>query len=202
MGKAKSRTATTIGFMSLFAIIILLFYYYWANRTDPSEDASTINLSETEKILNVDLKTNYPDTPREVVKLFGRIMKDLYDNPKEEDVSPLSMKIRELYDDEFLKNNPEEDYLVNLKTDIAQWKVKDRRITNYLLVNETLEEENEVDGVKYSVNYISYTIQENVKFTETWKVLLRRDVNKKWKILGWEYVPEATSKQKQQSGVS
>ena len=194
MGKAKSRTATTIGFMSLFAIIILLFYYYWANRTDPSEDASTINLSETEKILNVDLKTNYPDTPREVVKLFGRIMKDLYDNPKEEDVSPLSMKIRELYDDEFLKNNPEEDYLVNLKTDIAQWKVKDRRITNYLLVNETLEEENEVDGVKYSVNYISYTIQENVKFTETWKVLLRRDVNKKWKILGWEYVPEATSK--------
>jgi len=194
MGKAKSRTATTIGFMSLFAIIILLFYYYWANRTDPSEDASTINLSETEKILNVDLKTNYPDTPREVVKLFGRIMKDLYDNPKEEDVYPLSMKIRELYDDEFLKNNPEEDYLVNLKTDIAQWKVKDRRITNYLLVNETLEEENEVDGVKYSVNYISYTIQENVKFTETWKVLLRRDVNKKWKILGWEYVPEATSK--------
>jgi len=194
MGKAKSRTATTIGFMSLFAIIILLFYYYWANRTDPSEDASTINLSETEKILNVDLKTNYPDTPREVVKLFGRIMKDLYDNPKEEDVSPLSMKIRELYDDEFLKNNPEEDYLVNLKTDIAQWKVKDRRITNYLLVNETLEEENEVDGVKYSVNYISYTIQENVKFTETWKVLLRRDADKKWKILGWEYVPEATSK--------
>lgn len=190
MGKARKRTTATIGFMTLFAIIILLFYYYWTNRVTPLEDASVENLSETEKILAVDLENNYPATSREVVKYFARIMKALYNNTEDSDIEPLALRIRELYDEEFLKNNPEDAYLTNLKTDIAEWKDKDRRITNYLLGNEDQEEESEVDGVKYSVNYVTYTIQENGKFTEAWKVLLRQDDEKRWKIVGWEFVPE------------
>lgn len=190
MKNAKRRTASTIGFMSLFAILILLFYYYWSNRTEPLEDASA-NLSEVDKILNEDLTSNYPETPREVVKFFGRIMKALYDKPKEDEINPLAMKVRELYDEEFLNNNPEDTYLTNLKTDIAQWVKKDRRITNFLMEKESTEVEKEVDGEKYSINYISYTIQENGKFTETWRVLLRQDKFKRWKILGWEFVPQS-----------
>jgi hypothetical protein len=189
-GKAKRRTITTIGFMTLFAIVVLMFYYYWSNRTEPLEDASVENLSEFDKIMNEDLELYYPETPRETVKLFARIMKALYNNPKDEEIKPLALKIRELYDEDFLANNPEETYLNNLVIDIAGWKDKDRRITNYLLVNEDQEEESEIDGVKYSVNYVSYTIQENGKFTETWKVLLRQDKNEKWKIVGWEFVPK------------
>lgn len=190
MKNAKRRTTSTIGFMSLFAILILLFYYYWSNRTEPLEDASA-NLSEVDKILNEDLTSNYPETPREVVKFFGRIMKALYDKPKEDEINPLAMKVRELYDEEFLNNNPEDTYLTNLKTDIAQWVKKDRRITNFLMEKESTEVEKEVDGEKYSINYISYTIQENGKFTETWRVLLRQDKFKRWKILGWEFVPQS-----------
>lgn len=190
MKNAKRRTASTIGFMSLFAILILLFYYYWSNRTEPLEDASA-NLSEVDKIINEDLTSNYPETPREVVKFFGRIMKALYDRPKEDEINPLAMKVRELYDEEFLDNNPEDTYLTNLKTDIAQWVKKDRRITNFLMENESTEVEKEVDGEKYSIHYISYTIQENGKFTETWRVLLRQDKFKRWKILGWEFVPQS-----------
>jgi hypothetical protein len=189
MGKARKKTATTIGLMTMFAIIVLMFYFYWTHRTDPLEETSVDELSEYEKIMNVDLELYYPETPRETVKLFARIMKALYNDPKDAEVEPLAMKIRELYDKDFLANNPEETYLKNLKSDIASWKDKDRRITNYLLVNEELEKESVVEGVKYSVNYVSYTIQENGKFTETWKVLLRQDENKKWKIIGWEFVP-------------
>lgn len=191
-GKARRRTITTIGFMTLFAIIILMFYYYWSNRTEPLKDASVENMSEFDKIMNEDLTLYYPETPREVVKMFARIMKALYNNPKDEEIEPLAQKIRELYDADFLANNPEDTYLTNLTTDIAAWKDKDRRITNYLLVNEDQEQESEIDGVKYSVNYVSYTIQEKGKFTETWKVLLRQDENKKWKIVGWEYEPKKT----------
>lgn len=194
MKNAKRRTASTIGFMSLLAILILLFYYYWANRTEPLADASSTNLSEADKILNEDLTTNYPETPREVVKLFGRIMKALYSNPKENEINSLALKARGLYDEEFLNNNPEDTYLINLKTDIANWVKKDRRITNFLLADESAEEEKKIDGVQYSINYITYTIQENVKFTETWKVLLRQDDIKKWRILGWEFVPQSDAK--------
>lgn len=189
MGKAKKRTITTIGFMALFAVIILMFYYYWVNRVTPL-DNSMEDFSENERILAEDFNKNYPATPREVVKSFARIMKALYSEPKDEEIEPLAMKVRELYDEEFLINNPEDEYLLNLKTDIALWEDKNRRIANFILINQDKEVEKEIDGVKYSVNYVSYTIQENIKFKETWKVLLRQDEEKKWKILGWEFVPE------------
>ena len=190
MNKARRRTAVTIGVMTLFAVIILVFYYYLENRVPSGEETSVQNMTETEKILAYDLETNYPQTPREAVKLFARIMRALYNDPEEEEIEPLALKIRGLYDEEFLSNNLEETYLNNLKEDIASWKDSGRRITNYLLVNEASEQEKELEGVKYSVNYVSYTIQESGKFTETWKVLLRQDKEKKWKILGWEYVSE------------
>jgi hypothetical protein len=189
MGKAKKRTTTTIVVMTLLAIMVLLFYFYWSNRTDPL-DSSLENLSEVEKLLNKDLDLYYPETPREVVKLFSNMMKVLYDDldnkMDDEEVQALALKIRELYDTEFLENNPETIYLQNLYTDIASWKEKSRRITNYRLVKEDQEQENEIDGVKYSMNYVTFTIQENSKFTETWRILLRQDENEKWKILGWE----------------
>ena len=192
MNKYKRRTVVTIGFMILFAVIILMVYYYLSNRVTPLTGLEGENLSETEKILAVDLEYNYPETPREVVKLFARIMKSLYHDPENEDVEPLALKIRELYDVEFLENNPEDTYLTNLKTDIAEWKENNRSITNYILVNKELEQTKEIDGINYSVVYVSYTIQKNKKFTETWKILLRQDENKEWKILGWEYAPDTS----------
>jgi hypothetical protein len=186
---AKQKKGAVIGVIALCAIIVLTFYYYLVNHA-PTKEAQDQTMTETEKIIAYDLDADYPQTPRETVKLFARIMKALYDNPEDREIEPLALKIRELYDEEFLDSNPQETYLSSLKSDISGWKESDRRITNYLLVNEDLEQEKELEGVKYSVNYVSYTIQENGKFTETWKVLLRQDKENKWRILGWEYVPE------------
>lgn len=190
MVKGGKKTTKTIGIMLIVAIAILLFYYYWTNRTDPVEGTSTKELSEAEKILNEDLVLYYPETPKEVVKLFARTMKALYNNPKDDDVKPLALKIRQLYDEEFLEANPEDTYLNNLYMDIADWKDENRKITNYILVNEDEDEKKEIDGVKYATKYVSFTIQEGIKFTETWRILLRQDENKEWKIMGWEYIPE------------
>lgn len=190
--KAKQRTVWTIIIMTILAIAIILFYFYWTSRTNPLEDTSEENLSEVEKLLQKDLELYYPETPREVVKLFGNMMKTLYNGLEDDEVEALSLKIRELYDKEFLENNPESTYLKNLYTDIAEWEKKDRRIANYLIVNEDMEEQQEIDGVQYAINYIAFTIQQNGKFIETWKVLLRQDENKDWKILGWEVVPDTT----------
>ena len=186
MKRKNQKAGSVIGVIALIAIVILTFYYYFVNHA-PSKETEDQAMTETEQILTYDFEENYPQTSKETVKLFARIMKALYNDPEEKEIEPLALKIRGLYDKEFLENNPQEAYLNNLKTDIAQWKKADRRITNYLLVKEEQDQEKEVDGVKYSVNYISYTIQENGKFTETWKVLLRQDQDMKWKILGWEY---------------
>lgn len=189
MQKAKNRTAATIASMMVIALAILSFYFYWSYRTKPLEETSVENMTEIQKLLNKDLLQNYPETPREVTKLFGNMMKNLYNNNPDEEVEELALKIRELYDEEFLNANPQEAYLKNLYSDIASWKEANRRISNYNLVNKDSEEEKELDGVKYAVIYLSFTIQESGKFTETWKMMLRQDSQKKWKILGWQVEP-------------
>ncbi len=190
MQKAKNRTTATVVTMLVIAIAILSFYFYWSYRTSPLDDVSVEEMTEVQKLLNKDLELYYPETPREVSKLFGSMMKNLYDNISDEEREALALKIRELYDDQFLEANPQETYLENLYSDVASWKAANRRISAYHLVKEDLEQQAELDGVKYAVVYLSFTIQENGKFTETWKVMLRQDGDKKWKILGWKVAPE------------
>ncbi len=187
--KGKRRTAVTITLMTIFAVIILITYYYWSYRTQPLSSTEE-KLTEIGKLVNKDLELYYPGTPKETVKLFAAMMKALYDNPKDKDREQLALKIRELYDQEFLDNNPKDTYLAKLDADLEEWETKGRKITNYLLIEEEQDKESEIDGVKYAAQYISFTIQENSKYTEIWNVLLRQDSDGHWKILGWEPISE------------
>lgn len=188
MGKSKKRMVSTIITMAVVAVIILLLYFYLAFRMNLKE-TSVKDLSEVETLLDKDLELYYPETPREVVKLYSNMMKTLYTDLKDDEVKALALRIRELYDPEFLGTKTEEDYLKDLYSEIAQWKEANRKISYYLLVNEELEKESVISGKEYAVVYVSYTIQEKGKYSETWKFLLRLSEDDKWKILGWEYAP-------------
>jgi len=122
------------------------------------------------------------------------MLQTLYSDLKDEEVEALALKIRELYDTEFLDNNPEADYLKNLYTEIAEWNEAKRKISYFFLVNEELEQESVIEGKKYAVVHVSYTIQEKGKFSETWRFLLRLNEDERWKILGWDFVPEEEAK--------
>jgi hypothetical protein len=196
MKNPKNRTAATVISMLVIAFAVLSFYFYWTYRTNPMKKTSVENRTEAEKLIARDLTANYPQTPREVVKLFGRFMKALYNDVKDKDMEPLALKVRELYDEEFLNANPEEEYLQKLYSDIASWKDKDRKITNYILVKEELEQQEEIDGVQYATVFISFTVQEGRKVQETWRMLLRQDEKSRWKILGWQLVRDDKEEQK------
>lgn len=191
MKKAKKKTISTVVLMIVFAVCILLFYYYWSTRTEPL--GGTKKVSEEQALIDKDLTLYYPETPKEVVKLFAGMMKALYGDPSEDETKALAAKIRELYDQEFLDSNPEDTYITNLYSDLAKWKKENKKITNFILVNEDDNQDSEIDGVKYATRYVSFTIQKNGKFSETWKILLRRNDYKQWKILGWELAPEEDS---------
>jgi hypothetical protein len=175
--------------MIVLAIVIIIVYYYWTNRTEPLKETS--KQSEADKLINKDFENYYPETPKEVVKLYANMTKVLYGGDlNDDDTHALALKIRELFSKKLQEDNDEDTYLTDLYSDLATWKDKKRTITNALIVKEDLDEENEVDGVKYVTKYISFTIQESNKFTELRKVYLKQDENKKWKIFGWEYVTE------------
>lgn len=188
MGRSKSRTASKVTTMTLAAILIVFMFYYWYSNRMPKEEA-VVEPTEMEQLLNRDLSENYPETPREVVDFYSKILKQLYSDIEDEKTEILALKIRELYDEELLSVNPEKEYLTNLYTDIAVAKKAERRITYYYMVDEE-DKITVVDSKEYATVKASYTIQEKGKVSEGRRFLLRKDDEGRWKILGWETFSE------------
>lgn len=190
MIKGTRKTAsTTITFITIFIVVVILAYFYWFNPAKPFSRSSN-NPTDVQKMMDKDLDLYYPKTPSEVVKLFAGMMKTMYSNPEDKDIKALALKVRGLYDQKFLNRNPEDTYLKNIDTELSIWKKKNRKITNYFLVDKKKGQESELGGVNYANQYVEFTIQENTKYTQTWDVLLRQNKEKQWKILGWKIVSD------------
>lgn len=190
MNKAKKPMSTIFTVISIVAIILVLVYVNQSQQANKLKETSLEKKSEVEKMLELDIDNEYPETSREVAKLHGDMTRLLYSGVEDEEIKKLAIKIRELYDVEFISNNPEDQYLSNLYSDIALWLQVDRRIENNFVVNEEQEEINVIDGKEYATAFISFTITEKEKTSELRRYLMRKDENDKWRILGWEYMSD------------
>lgn len=191
MKKAKRPISSVFTLISIAAIIVVLVYVNQTHQANKLKETSMEKLSEAEKLIELDLDKDYPDTPRGVANLHGDMTRLLYSGVEDDDIKKLAIKTREIYDDEFLENNPEEQYLTNLYTDIALWLELGRKIENNIVINKELEEIQIQDGKEYATAFISFTITERGKTSEHRRYLMRKDKDDKWKILGWEFIPDS-----------
>ena len=53
-------------------VIIGLFWYATTKKVNSAENSD--NLTEVQKVITKNLEKNYPETPREVVKFYNRII--------------------------------------------------------------------------------------------------------------------------------
>lgn len=189
--KKNKKPLSNVLALSFIILIVLIFYYLGrSQKADNLKEASLEKLSEVQQVLAIDFDKEYPKTPRDVAKLHGDMTRLLYSGLEDEEVKDLAMKIRELCDEEFLSSNPEEQYLNNLYTDLSLWKELDRKVDVVIVVNEDKEETKVVDGVEHATAYILFTIIEKGKTSELRQYIMRKNENGKWKILGWEYIPQ------------
>ncbi len=190
MGNAAKRITSIIVTILIIAIIASLFYLDFSQNKMKMKEASNKVLTEAEKLLARDMNTNYPETPRELAKYYSNITKLLFSGLEDDEVEALAKRALELYDDEFLNNTPEQMYLKDLYSEIAAWNKAERKITNYLLVNEDKAERWEKDGREYANIYVSYYTMGESKGSQTRNYMMRKSEEGKWKILGWKYVLE------------
>lgn len=186
MKKAKRPASAIFSVISIAAVVIVLIYVNQSKQADNLKETSLEKLSEVEKMMEMDLVDDYPETPKELAKLHGDMTRLLYSGVEDDEIKNLAVKIRELYDDEFLTNNPEEQYLADLYTDIALWNQVNRRIEFNVVANEEHEEKYEKDGKQYATAYISFTIIEKGRTSELRRYIMRKDKDDRWKILGWD----------------
>jgi len=182
----------TKGLIIVLVLILLVigYYYYLSNRT--VEETEEVTISQAQDLLLRDLDRNYPPSPKEVLKYFFEITTCLYNEKlSEDDVNALALKVQELYDEELIANNPQEEYLVELKSEIASFRASNSQILNYSTSSSVDVDYFEEDGCSFARIYGTYYLQVQKSLKSLEEVfLLRKDEEGHWKLYGWQPIED------------
>ncbi len=178
--------------MILLAVLVCLvlgYYFYLSNRDVPETETTDAEImTMTQRALARNLETNYPPSPREVVKYFSEITQCFYNEEhSEEELKALGLQMRGIYDDELIANQTEEEYLDLLQKDIDEYKANDRTISAYSPSSSVDVENFSQDGYEWTRLYCVYDIkQDSLLYQTTLCFILRKDENDHYKIYGWK----------------
>ncbi len=167
--------------------LVLGYFFYLSVRKGKDADEDT-QVGAVQEVLMRNLDKNYPPSPREVLKYFGEFVQCFYgEEYTEEEFSQLAMKIQELYDDELIANKTQEQYVEDLRWDIAQFKDQNTIVSSYSLPSSTDVDFFTQDGDNWARLHISFTLRTGTQLNFANEIfLLRRDDNGHWKIYGWQ----------------
>lgn len=189
----NSKVAKTVIIVVVLAALILVYYYYLGHRAKRQEVEETIVATVVQSVLMRDLEHNYPPTPKEVVKYYAEITECFYNETySDEELVQLAGKIQMLYDAELVANKTQEQYLQDLRDDIAEMKGRQLTVASYEVSSSTDVEyftQNEYSCARlYCTFYLKQQGGGRVPSQE--RFVLRQDEDEHWKILGWELVEE------------
>lgn len=190
----KKKNVKTSIVILLMVVAGIAYYYYLSNRT-PSVDATqqAVDNQELGDLLSRDVDSNYPQSPKEVVKLYMRIAKQYYGNNISEDqIDTLGKQARRLFDDELKSKQSEDEFLKALKQEISDYNNQNRYISDYKIESSSDVKYKALNNKKYaSIDTLFYIRQgDNLVYSYT-RFTLRQDNNGRWKILYWElYKPD------------
>lgn len=173
------------------AALCIGYYYYLANK--PSEKDVTDQAVQNEELAYLttrNISDNYPESVRDVVKLYARITKEYYESDiTEEDVEKLGSQARLLFDDELKGTQTDDEFMNALKEDINVYRSNDARISSFSIQSANDTKYTTFNNREYASLQLVYYIREGSALrTSGTKFTLRKDNSGRWKILYWELV--------------
>ena len=186
--KGNKKVITAVTEMVVFAAFVIGGYYYLNNKPEAEK---VVEKSEVESILSKDFETAYPETPTEVVKMYCRIVQCMYNTSlDEENVQAMTDKMRILFSNELLENNPREQQLQDLKTEMESYQKNKSAIANYTVEKNSSVNYQTVEKEELAALEAAFLV--NFKKSGTYKksneeFILRKE-DGKWKIVGWKLV--------------
>ena len=181
----------TIIIVSVLALMCIAYFFYLSNRksTKDATDKSVGN-QEVAALTTKDIDKNYPESPKEVVKLYARITKAYYESDvSEENIEKLGRQARILFDDELKNTQTEDEFLSALKEDISIYRNNNAKISSFNIQTANNTRYTKFNNREYASIELVYYIREGTQLrTSGTKFTLRRDNSGKWKILYWELV--------------
>ena len=182
-------------FKGLRGILILLFaamafagiFFRLNNKQQGgSEEEEVVAATPIEIALERNLNTNYPGTPKEVVKYFSEITQCYYNETFDDD-EQLEALARQMYDDELVSYKSYEDYMFDLKSDINFYNENGYKISSYAPSQSTDVVFFTEDGFEWARLWCAYTIKSGKYYKTINEVfVLRKDDKSHWRIYGWK----------------
>ena len=172
----------------LGAMLVLYYYSLSSDKVSKEKENRAKTTTEVTKLIDKDLDNSYPKTPREVVKLYSRIIKCFYSGEYTEDeLKLLAVQAQKLMDDELLEHNEFDEYYDNLTADIEEYKEQGKVISSYILDSSKNVEYKTMDGKEYAaMKCIYYTKQKKGTEKTNQEYVLRKDEDNRWKLLYWK----------------
>ncbi|MCI9427723.1 MAG: hypothetical protein HFI81_08210 [Eubacterium sp.] len=173
--------------IGVICIGLVVGYYYYLNHKSPSEDGSDV--TEVQKIVLKDLEgQSYPATPREVIKLYNRILCCYYNEEyTEEEFRKLADQAIKLMDEELADNNPPEQYYQQVEAEVEAYRSAKRTINNASVCDTNDVEFQTIDGAECACVTASYFVRDDEGYSKTaQEYILRKDQEGKWKILAFQ----------------
>ncbi len=186
-GKGRSVKLVIIGI--ILVALVVGYYFYLSNKVKTAREEQT-EVTAVQNVLMRDLERSYPPTPKEVLRYYCEITKCFYNEEyTEEELQQLALKAQELYDDELVANKTQEQYLKDLKSEIAERKENKCTISGYELSPSTDVKEYTKDGYTCATMYCTLKLKQDGKTTQSMEqFVLRKDEEGHWKIYGWQLV--------------
>lgn len=186
----KKKNRSEYNFKSIivaFLLVALVLFYVNHLSNKSAQRRSNKQKSELEQLTDYNMSLDYPNTPRDVVKLHNRYLMVFYTYDLEDDeLMALNDKVRSLYCSDLLAINPLESALSSLKKDIA--KVKD---AGYVYKSYSLPEASQIvyftkDGKDMATLDVTITVDvsKDTRGEMTIQYFLVKE-NEVWKLYGW-----------------
>lgn len=176
---------TGIVIIALVVIIGICGAFYAINENSKKESQKEASLTEIQKITTKDLDANYPQTPREVVKFYNKIVDSYYkDQYTDDELDTLVDQALKLFDDELVQNNPKDTYKASIVADVKNYKDQGKTIaqTDVCDSNDVKYVTDNGDSIAYVT--ASYFIKQDNSYSKTYQeYVLRKDSECRWKIL-------------------
>lgn len=176
----------------LFLAVLIVILFVHINNQPATKDEEAVTVTAVQEVLSRNLTTNYPSTPKEVVKYFSEITKCFYNETfTDEELTEMADKILLLYDDELVANNTYDEYIADLRSDINFYNTNGYRISSYSPSASTDVEYFTQDGSEWARIWCIYTIKSGQNYKAIQEVfILRKDEKSHWRIFGWDLVKD------------
>lgn len=195
MKKNNPINKKLIGFVLVMVLVVVgaLGIYYKYMKRQQADSVTRTPTTETEKLIAKDMEMGYPETPTEVMKLWGRFNQCLYNTTlDEEQMIDLLKQLRTMYSSDLLEQNPEESHIDKLQKEISQFQDDKGNIVSYSTETGKSVQYKTINSRECANIRISYFINKKGSYAKSYQDFILVKEDGKWKILGFKEADTAS----------